>query len=56
MENPGALVRLGILADGALARGGQGLLVAGDCAFGRPRTALEAARAGIATMRTIRSS
>lgn len=51
-----ALTLLGILADGPLARGGNGLLVAGDCAFGRPRTALEAARAGIRAMRTIRNS
>ena len=55
-EDAEALVRLGILADGATARGGNGLLVAGDCVEGRPRTALEAARAGIRAMRTIRNS
>jgi glycerol-3-phosphate dehydrogenase subunit B len=56
VADPSALLRLGILADHGLARGGNGLIVAGDCVEGRPRTALEAARAGIAATRLLRSS
>lgn len=42
------LERVGLLADGAAARGAPGIFVAGDCVEGRPRTALEATAAGIA--------
>jgi glycerol-3-phosphate dehydrogenase subunit B len=45
------LERAGILADGAVARGGSGLLVAGDCVADAPRTALAAASAGIRAAR-----
>lgn len=43
-----ALARVGVLADGAEVRAQRGLFVAGDAVAGRPRTVLEAARAGIA--------
>jgi glycerol-3-phosphate dehydrogenase subunit B len=46
-----ALERVGIAATGVLARGAERLFVAGDCVADRPRTALEAARAGIAAGR-----
>jgi anaerobic glycerol-3-phosphate dehydrogenase len=46
---PSGLERVGILTDGARGgRGASGIFVAGDCVEGRPRTALEAASAGIA--------
>ena len=46
---PYALESVGVLADGARGdRGASGIFVAGDCVEGRPRTALEAASAGIA--------
>jgi glycerol-3-phosphate dehydrogenase subunit B len=43
----GALERVGVLAEGFAVRGAPGLFVAGDAVAGRPRTALEAALAGI---------
>jgi hypothetical protein len=48
-----ALERLGVAADGVRAAGQTGLFVAGDVIADRPRTALEAARSGIAAGRAI---
>ena len=45
------LDRVGILVDGSVARGGSGLLAAGDCVADAPRTALGAASAGIRAAR-----
>lgn len=42
-----ALERVGILGDGAAARGAEGVFVAGDALADRPRTVLECVRAGI---------
>lgn len=46
-----ALERVGIAAQGSSVRGIERLFVAGDCVADRPRTVLEAARAGIAAGR-----
>jgi glycerol-3-phosphate dehydrogenase subunit B len=43
----GALERVGILADDVRVAGAPGLLVAGDVVAARPRTVLEAVRAGV---------
>lgn len=45
------LSRVGIAVEGASVRGAPGLLAAGDCVAGRPRTMLEAMRAGISAAR-----
>jgi len=50
-----ALDRVGIAADGARVRGQERLFGAGDAIAGRPRTALEAARSGIAAARAAMS-
>jgi glycerol-3-phosphate dehydrogenase subunit B len=47
---PAAFERLGILNDRQAIAGVAALFVAGDCAVERPRTVLEAARAGIAAV------
>jgi glycerol-3-phosphate dehydrogenase subunit B len=47
----GVLERVGILSDGPHARGQESLYVAGDCVADLPRTALGAARSGIAAAR-----
>jgi hypothetical protein len=47
----GVLERVGIRADGPRVRGQEGLFCAGDVVAARPRTALEAARGGIAAAR-----
>ncbi len=47
------LERLGVAAEGVRAAGQTGLFVAGDVIADRPRTALEAARSGIAAGRAI---
>jgi hypothetical protein len=49
----GLLERVGIAADGVAARGAPGVFVAGDCLAGRPRTVLEALRAGLAAARML---
>jgi anaerobic glycerol-3-phosphate dehydrogenase len=49
------LDRVGIATDGARVRGQQRLFCAGDAIAGRPRTALEAARSGIAAARAAMS-
>jgi hypothetical protein len=47
----GALERVGILVEGSTARGAPGIFVAGDAVADLPRTALGAARSGIAAAR-----
>ncbi len=47
----GVLERIGVRCAGARVEGCRGLFAAGDVVAGRPRTALEAARAGIAAAR-----
>ncbi len=49
----GALERVGVAADHGAVRGAERLFVAGDVVAGRPRTVLEAARAGIAAGRAV---
>jgi len=48
-----ALERLGVAANRTQVRGQPGLLVAGDVAAGRPRTALEAVRSGLSAVRAV---
>jgi hypothetical protein len=48
-----ALERVGILAEGAAARGAPSVFVAGDCVADLTRTALAAARSGIAAARAV---
>lgn len=49
----GILERVGVAVEGVLVRGAQGVAAAGDCVAGRPRTMLEAMRAGIAAARAL---
>lgn len=53
LDGAAALEKLGVAADGIRAAGQTGLFVAGDVIADRPRTALEAARSGIAAGRAI---